>query len=227
MSVTPITNHEQQALDRRTEDYKEQANFEGVIKSYVAQIQILEDETQRLFLEQFVDFAIGTQLDQFGKIVVLAREGFSDDFYRILLKVKIGQNISNGEPNSIITTLKLLTQASLVHYQNLGNAQVGLAIDTTIDPTLVDFFFENMQRVVMAGVRVNFIASFDPDEPFSFDGVGPIGLGFSSLAAPTTGGKLAFLNRRTTPFAFDGDDLSADGFGTLGDVLAGGVFVGL
>lgn len=110
---------------------------------------------------------------------------------------------------------------------------MGLATNGTIDPTLVDFFFENMQRVVAAGVRVNFIACFDPDESFSFDGVGPIGLGFSSTGAPTTGGQFAFLHRQTKPeFAFDSSasptvDPDGGGFGAIADPLVGGFFQGL
>lgn len=232
MTTTLITDHEQRGLDRIIEQYKEKPRFESLLKIFISQIQELEDETQRSFTEQFVDFAVGQQLDLFGTIVGLERQGFDDDFYRILLKVKIGQNISKGEPRSIINTFKLLTQATLVHYQNLGDAQISLAADTDIDPTLIDFFFTNMERVVMAGVRINSISCFDPDESFSFDGTGPVGLGFSSLAAPTTGGKFAFLHRRTLPaFAFGsiaGDsDLSSEGFGTLADVLAGGIFQGL
>lgn len=228
MTPDKITTHVDDALNRRVEQHKEKENLEGMLKAFNNQKQELENVFFEL-LEERLDLnnTVGQQLDNFGKIVDLEREGFDDDFYRILLLVKIGQNVSNGDPERIISTFKLLTQATLVHYQNLGDASIGLSVDTTIDPSLVDFFFENMERVVAGGVRIDFMASFDPDESFSFDGVGPIGLGFSSLAAPTTGGKFAYLNRRSLPFAFAGDDKSALGFGTVIDPVAGGVFVGL
>jgi len=228
MSLVKITTHIVDALSRRIEQYKSKKNIEGMIRAFVKQIQDLEEvgselRNERLDLTQ----TVGVQLDKFGTIVVQEREGFDDVFYRILLQFKIGQNISKGEPAALISTIKLITLASLVHYQNLGFGQVSLSTDGTIDPALINFVFTNMQKVAMAGVRINSIICFDPDEPFSFDGTGPIGLGFSSLAAPTTGGKFAFLHRETIPFAFAGDDISAAGFGTLQDPLAGGTFVGL
>lgn len=226
MSITKITTHIVDGLKRRIEQYKNKPNIEGTLTSFIKQVQDLEDAGDEMFLERMLADAVGEQLDQFGKIVVLARQGFDDDFYRVLLFVKIGQNVSNGEPERIISTMKTLAQADLVFYQNLGNGQIGLGVDVDLDFDLIDFIYNNMQRVVMAGVRINFITCFDPDEPFSFDGTGPVGLGFSSTAAPLTGGKFAFIHRRTTPFAFAGDD-NALGFGTIGDVLAGGVFVGL
>lgn len=228
MPAATISDHVQRALARLVEQYKEKEDVEGLISALSGEWQNLEDVFQSMFLEQYVDTAVGEQLDRFGVIVVLDRNGFDDEFYRILLKVKIGENVSNGEPASIINNFKLLTQATLVHYQNLGNAEILLGTDNDIDDDLVDFFFTNMQRIVMAGVRINNIVIFDPNDPFSFDGQGPIGLGFSSLAAPLTGGKFAFLERRNQPqFAFDGDDSLGGGFGTIIDPIAGGIFQGL
>ena len=231
MIPTPITTHIADAKARLVEQYKSKVRLAGIVDAESRQFQDMEDVINDMFLSQFVDNAVGRQLDEFGTIVDLARQGFDDTFYRILLRFKIGQNISRGEPERIISTMLLITQAGLVIYQNLGNGSIGLAIDTTIDPTLLNFIFTNMQRVVMAGVRINFIVTFDPDDSFSFDGIGPVGLGFSSLAAPTTGGKFAFLNvDSTNKFAFDsiaGIESTDIGFGTLLDPLAGGSMVGL
>lgn len=230
-NATKITTHQTDAIERLIEQYKGKFTVEGMVNAEARQFQDMEDVLFEMFLNRFVDNAVGVQLDNFGTIVDLARQGFDDDFYRILLKFKIGQNISRGEPSRVVSTLKLIAQATLVQYQNLGNGNIGLSINNTLDPTLIDFIFTNMQRVVMGGVKIRFISTFCEDEPFSFDGVGPVGLGFSSLAAPTTGGKFAFLNQPTaTKFAFDseeGIESTDSGFGTLQDPLAGGVFVGL
>jgi len=191
---TPITTHVADAKARLVEQYKRKPNIDGILQSFVQQYQDMEDVINDMFFSRFVNNAVGRQLDLFGTIVDLDRQGFDDTFYRILLNAKIGQNISSGDPERVISTLVLLTGASQVMYQNLNNATVGLAINTTIPANLVDLIFATMQSVVMAGIRIDFIVSYDATEPFSFDGIGPIGLGFSSLAAPTTGGKFAFLN---------------------------------
>lgn len=225
--VTPITTHVDDALARKIEQYKDTPKFDGLVTSLVEQIQLIEDAAHPLFLKRMLAEAEGAQLDGFGKIVGLARQGFDDDFYRILLNVKIGQNISSGEPERVIAVMKILVQANLVHYQNHGDGEISLSVDAEIAEDFVDFIYSNMQKMIMAGVRITYISTFDPDESFSMDGTGPIGLGFSSLADPSSGGKLAYIHRLKFPFAMEGDDRNADGFGALGDPFAGGVFVGL
>lgn len=232
MIPTLIPDHEQEAVDRLIQQYKDKPNVVGFIRAMTRQTQEMEQVIIDMFLNRSINDSVGQQLDELGTIVGIERQGFDDDFYRILIRFKIGQNISRGEPERIISTMKLISEAGLVHYQNLGSGNIGLGVDVDLDPTLIDFIFDNMQRVVMAGIRIDFITSFCPDdESFSFDGVGPVGMGFSSLAAPATGGKFAFLNNPTgKKFAFDsiaGIDTTDLGFGTILDPLAGGVFVGL
>lgn len=226
MALDKILDHSDAAVDRLVQQYKEKPKLEALLRSYTDQVQDLETAFCEVFTDRALDVAIGNQLDLFGTIVNRSRDGFNDEFYRILLRVQIGINTSQGVPEDIISTLKLLLSAGLVHYQNAGNGNILLAADVLTLPASVQFVYDNMQKVVMAGVRITQIICFDPDEPFSFDGVGPVGLGFSSLAAPLTGGKFAFIHQQTTPFAFAGSD-SALGFGTIADPLVGGVFVGL
>jgi hypothetical protein len=230
--VTKIVDHAVRAVLRFIQQYKGKPKLEAMGELIGERAQEIEDIGYDMFTLQALDFAEGVQLDRFGEIVVQDRNGFDDDFYRILLKVKIGINNSSGDPRSIINTIKLLTQSTLVHYQNQGNASISLSIDTVIDDDLIEFIYTNMEKVVMAGVRIDAIIHFDPDESFSFDGTGPVGLGFSSLAAPTSGGKLAYIQRRTNPkFAFSTSTGVADptggGFGCLADPLAGGILQAL
>lgn len=231
-TLVPIANHSDQAIARLMEQYKEKENIEKLIRIYTDRIQEIEDALQPLYLDRMIDNAEGVQLDRFGEIVVLDREGRSDEVYRRFLKVKIGINISKGRPEEVISILLQLTEATLVHYQNLGGANVALSVNTDIPADEVNDVYTDMQNVVSAGVRINYISCFDPDEPFSFDGPGPFGAGFSSLAAPTTGGKFAFIHKNIVPFAFalsttdQGSD-NALGFGSILDPFAGGTFEGL
>ena len=227
MSYDPILTHETDALDRLISQYKDRPNIEGVIKSETDQDQEFETEIQDVLLKRQIEFANGEELDRIGDLVGQNRQGFADDFYRVLLFVKIGQNVSNGEMSRVISVMKLLANDALVHGQWLGNAEIDLAVGTDLDPDLVDFIYQNIEKVVAGGVRVGQIACFDPDEPFSFAGPGPAGLGFGTTADPLVGGKFAFLHLRTTPFAFAGDDESAAGFGSVFDPIVGGRFESL
>jgi hypothetical protein len=223
MAITPITDHKQRALDRLIEQYRDKPVIASIIGVFADQVQELEDIIQTLCTERTVAAADGETLDLLGDLVGIARQGFDDEFYRILIFVKIGQNVSQGEPERAISILKLLTNATLIEYINIGNAEVSLGHDGVMPTADVQFVYDNMQLVVAAGVRVDYIVCFDPLIPFAFDDPQVIGLGFDD-GTDTVGGKFAFVHEQTAPFAFEGVDVSGKGFGDLLDPLVGGVF---
>ncbi len=224
-----ITDHEDAAVRRLLEQYKDKPLIEGLIRCLVADVQ--EEEQAGCDLNDFrldIENTSGTNLDRLGEIVGAERRGLNDADYRIRIQVKIVQNVSEGEPERLIQVLGLLTEDKLVHLQELTLASVGMgAVDGTIDPGDVDFIHEQLELVAAAGIRVDFLTCFDETEPFAFAGLLP-GAGFSSLAAPGVGGKLGFLHRQTLPeFAFDGSEPDPGGFGTLADPYVGGFLQGL
>jgi len=226
--IIKIDNHVEQGLDRRLEQWKDKPNLEGKIVAHNTGLQELEDVffdllNKRLDLSQ----TEGEQLDQVGTIVGQERLNFDDDFYRILLQARIGINVSNGEPERIIDTLKLLTSANFVHYMNLNNAEIAVGSDGIINPLTVEFLINNLQRVVMGGVRVNYLCIYDGEDSFSMDGPNPktIGKGFGDLSDPVNiGGKFGECYNIKNKFSFAGNNTSDDGFGDINDPLVGGVF---
>ena len=228
--ITKITDHVSVGLSRRLEQWKDKPNLAGTISSLIAGAQDLEDTFFDLCEKRLDIFAAeGEQLDQYGTIVRQERLGFDDDFYRILLLARIGINVSNGEPERIISTLGLLTQANFIHYMNLNNAEIALGSDGIINPLTTDFLIANMQRVVMGGVRVNYLCVYDPDEAFSFAGnnTKTIGKGFGTVADANVGGKFGQCYTLKKKFSFSGNNTSDGGFGTIADPLVGGVLEGL
>lgn len=228
--VDKILNHIDQALERRMEQWKEKTNFESVLRSCLGGIQDLENmffdlDEKRLDIFQ----AVGYQLDRIGVIVGQDRLNFDDDFYRILLLARIGINVSNGEPERIINTTKLLTKASFVHYMNLRNAEIALGSDGVINPLSVEFLIFNLQRVVMGGVRVNYLSIYSPTNAFSMDGVNAStpGHGFGTIADLAIGGEFGQMYTIKNKFSFSGNNTSDGGFGSIYDPLVGGVLTGL
>lgn len=232
--ITQNLTHVEDAKKRLLTQYKELPNIEGLISIFSNQIQDLEDVTFSIVDGRTLANGIGEQLDLLGTIVGLTREsGLSDARYRTLLYVKIGQNTSQGAAEKIISIIKLLTDATRVFYQNLNDASLLLAIDTNIDPNddadEVAFVYNNMQNVVMGGVRIDYIVCYSPDDDaFAFAGsnANAPALGFGTVTDSNIGGKLAKTHRLRTPFAFDGQNQSTGGFGSIRDVLMGGTFVG-
>ena len=228
MSVDKIDNHEEIALKQRLEQWKQSPNIEAFIKVYTTQIQELEDAFHPMFLNRALANAIGQQLDEIGLIVGQAREGNNDDRYRTLLFVKIGQNISEGEPERIIDVFLLLSASEWVHYSNLNNAEIRLTGTAFFpDQDEVNFIFRNMQKVVAAGVRLNKILCAEIDDSFCYSGsnVDVDCVGYDD-GTGTTGGKYAQEYTRKEDFAYAGIDPIAQGYGAQHlDPLAGGVYV--
>ena len=164
-----------------------------------------------------------------GVIVVQKRFGLQDPLYRLILLAKIGINISNGEPERIISTFKIITQADFVHYMNHNFGEISLATDGTFDEEFTNFVFDSMEKTLASGVRIAEFVFHEEDLPFGFDG--PTGGqnigGFGTVADGAIGGTFAWMRRFTPTFSFQGDDLSTAGFGSLEDPIVGGGFASL
>ncbi len=225
---TPITSHIDEAKRRLIEQYKGKAELAKLIESLLVGFQEAEQANTDLNEDRSIDAALGVLLDQLGTIVGLTREpGLDDESYRVLLKSKISQNISQGEPERLIDVFKVLTQATLVYLTEHYPAAFG--IGSEVDPVTqaeADKLFRLIEGVAPAGVRFEDIVVFDASEPFAFDGTLP-GLGFGSTTDLSLGGLLATLYTPYREFAFAGGDSSGDGFGSVLDPLVGGNFLGL
>lgn len=224
MSVEKISNHIDQATDRLIEQYKCSPNLKGVVELYAKELQEIEDAAQSVLAGRNIFSAEGSLLDEIGSIVGQPRNGNIDEFYRILILVRIGQNTSNGEPEKIIDIFKLITQASKVQYQEHYPAGVGLMSDGTVTVDTVEFLYSIIQSVLAAGVRLDSMGVWDPECNFAFAGDTLTSQGFGDLNDGNVGGCLSELYVIDVPFAFEGDDENALGFGDLNDPVIGGTF---
>lgn len=223
MIVTKIDNHIQEARDRLISQYKDAPKFTAILDSLVAQIQGLEDAAYSLYLGRWIDQAVGQTLDDFGTIVGQERLGFEDDFYKILLYAKIGENVSQGETVRVVDVYKIITRAQRAELQEHFPAGMILLSNGTINPITANFILERLQRVVGAGIRVDRIGQYSKTNPFGFVGA-PDAQGFSDTTQ-TSGGEFAFFYDTARPFSFlnpNRNDIA--GLGTLEDPIFGGKF---
>jgi len=227
MSIEKIITHESDALLRLMEQFKCRDNLKNIIDIYTPFIQELEDELWTLLNALNCEAMEGQFLDYIGEIVGQEREpGQTDERYRQLIKAKVGINVSEGTPTrSILSVFKILTQSEWVHIIDHLNGNVTLTgtVEYT-DQQIINELFEDMDKVLAAGVRMPYFVCADPELAFAFDGIGPPALGFDDGSA-TVGGKFAVEYTKQLDFAFDGPDL-ADGFGAgTADPFVGGVFI--
>lgn len=81
------------------------------IKNIVGSLSECQNSMFQLLDERGISTAIGAQLDLIGKIVDMPRNGLSDEAYRTMLYFKAALNNSEGTPNEILSSVKIVTQA--------------------------------------------------------------------------------------------------------------------
>lgn len=223
MSVDKINNHIEQAEDRLIEQYKQAEKLKSILQSFNRETQDLEDAIHELFEGRWIDNASGQLLDDFGTIIGQDRLGFDDAFYKILLFVKLGQNISQGETERVIDIYKIITRATIAQLQEHYPAGMTLLSNGTINPITAEFIYNQLQAVTGAGIRIDRIGEFS-EEPFGFVGA-PTALGFGTVADSSIGGTFAFFYDTSPKFGFeDPSNEGILGFGTIEDHIYGGRF---
>lgn len=110
-------NHVAEALALLTEQFKGKPVIEALLSSAVRPVQRLEDELWILLWAWTVDHAVGAQMDDLGVVVGEAREGRSDDDYRIALRLRIRINRSMGRASDMVEISAMINAlATYVEY---------------------------------------------------------------------------------------------------------------
>lgn len=230
MSVTPITTHVVDSLNRLLQQYKDKEKIRALVSAHSEQIQVLEDVFQSLNNFRDIENAIGIQLDRLGDILGIDREGLNDDDYRTRLKVKVIQNISNGEPDRLINVYSFLLGATQVQYQEHYPAGVALMANADVISGQESLIYREIQKISPAGVRVDYIGSYDADDAFAFDGSNgvndiPGADGFGDLTNASVGGMLGEQHIPIeNALAFSGGNPIYLGLGDHLDPYYGGLF---
>ena len=189
-----ISNHEALTLARLIEQYKNKPNITAIIKAYITeQIQDLEDSGCELYDRLNIDLMDGVQLDNIGIIVGQDREGQADSIYRVFLRTKIGVNNSQSSIEDIIQIWQTLTGSDSIEVQELFPATVQLSSSFSIASPYDDLLKSLIEDILGAGVRLEGILVYDPDNAFAFDDSpnDPNTGGFGSLLDLNAGGEFA------------------------------------
>jgi len=180
MNVDKISDHAQAAKDRLLFQYQGKINIEALLDSLGGQqIQDLENVLFDLNTRLDVENSEGVQLDGMGSIVGQPRNGQDDTTYRLFIKAKAGQNVSEGDINRVLSVWKIITGGTVVQVIPSYPAAIELFSDVPVIDSLASAAFALMQDVVAAGVRVT-SSIISPENAFGFENsVGT--LGFDTL----------------------------------------------
>lgn len=115
MSITHITDHLKQGLDRLISQYKGKPRIEGWIKSSIDEIQYVEDVLQDIINSRLVDVATGVRLTILGNLVGQKRLTDDDDGQRKFVMARIAANRSVGQASSVQKVISILDSNPAYH----------------------------------------------------------------------------------------------------------------
>lgn len=167
-----INDHIARAVSLVIEQFEESKTvLLPLLKIYVKQIQDLENAINSLIFSRNPEASTFVALDIIGVRVGEPRNFRNDNEYRQAIFVRAALNLSSGEPESVIDTLKLATNTKRVWYSEVQSATIDLEYQSDFLPPVN--LIEQLNRVSLGGVQV--LASYVPDGLIcGFDGEGPV-----------------------------------------------------
>jgi hypothetical protein len=170
--------------------------FNGLLSSYLDQIQQLEDAAWSVYIGTMLPSATGDALDMLGALVGQPRGGRDDATYKLWITARVRLASSSGTPVDLLAivraVLPLTITITLIEY---FPADVAIDMAGAIDAQTALQIGEMLQQAKAAGVRIDLISSPSAaGENFSFGSAAStpdidVNRGFAD-AAQTTGGKL-------------------------------------
>jgi hypothetical protein len=186
--TTKIDTHAEEALGRLPQQFRGKDRIDGLIRSFVAQIQDAEDAAWQLYNLRSVDADEGVQLDMIGRIVGQPRGGVTDPLYRRYLRARILTNSSTGTVEDLIrvtgAVLGTLTGFG-IEVESFPPASVTVRVinsgDKVVSPEVAEILIEFLRDAVAGGVRI-FAETSEAleDGTFTFDGGAGLGWGDST-----------------------------------------------
>jgi len=168
--------------------FQDKPRIKDAIEVFCNDSQDLENVFFDLLSKRGIDTSMGFQLDVLGEIVDILRNGLSDEDYRIKIKAKIAQNISNGDPESIIYIFKLLTNVSSLELLERSYASYGIHSNYSNINNDIDTIWNIVEASSLAGVQCIEMVKTSINT-FRLGNISTLGL--SSLSNPSSGGILA------------------------------------
>ncbi len=118
------------------------------------EIWAIEDSASSLVGAFNLDGHSDYQLDRIGSLIGCKRLGLSDSYYRKKIRAFAIQQNSFGNHNSVVQIVKLVTNATNVTLENMGNASIQITIDTGWTTWAVENIRMFVESALAAGVQL-------------------------------------------------------------------------
>lgn len=152
------------------EQFEDSPIINELVEIGVEPLQSAERAANQLYYSRDLDTITGVLLDISGVILGVERQGLTDEEYRRILKLWTFLNKSCGEPEMLISALKVFTNASIVHYHEIYPAKVYMQFTSIFIPP--SNLLRLLQKLAVGGVKILLAWTNDSDKNFAFDGEG-------------------------------------------------------
>lgn len=169
--------------------------LKALAKSYLLQLQDVEDAAFEVILERSLDNATGVVLNFLGAIVGQPRTSSDDERYRTAIRARIAINLSDGSPEDIIRVVRLI----LVNGEDFRiieepPAQLRVRVFSPLVSTSHDLLLSLVDLADCAGVRlvIDWSSNLTPSQAFRLGDTvsGGVGLGLGSTVGTAQPGML-------------------------------------
>lgn len=164
MSYTPVkdTNHEGRGVARLLEQFRRSGNLQAILRSYLRQLQRVEDAAWEVIEKRNLVDGFGVILDNIGRIVGRGREDLDDDHYRIAIRAQIRINRSQGKPKDFTDVAVLATPEGTEHTFTALAKTIIWEVLTPLEFVLAyEILFKSLAKVKAAGDQLFFLFSLE------------------------------------------------------------------
>lgn len=168
MTLVQKTQHTEEMLDNRVEQFRDKSRFASLLSAFGSQIQDIEDALFQILSDTSIDSAAGMQLDGVGTIVGEERNGLSDADYRLRIKARVLANKSSGTIEDLLGICDVL---GLTATTVLEPFPANVELESTIAITNGFEVGRFLQSARAAGVGLS-LTWFEQTPAFLFDTAG-------------------------------------------------------
>lgn len=145
-------------LQRAKQELEPVTNIGKLFDIFARNLDLIQEHTERLRLWDNLDKAQGVVLDRYGKNFGVQRDGTSDTFYRLLIKVKMIAQLSGGDIDTVINAVATMygIEPLQVKFEEIFPAKIRVTIQAADlgkeQLEAIDIISKLIKRIIAAGV---------------------------------------------------------------------------
>lgn len=145
-------------LQRAKEEKDPITNIGKLFDIFASHADLIQEHIERIRLWDNIDNAQGKVLDRYGKNFGVQRDGTSDTFYRLLIKVKMIAQLSGGDIDTVINAVASLYEIDpeKIRFAEIFPAKIMVTIQASDlgeeQLKAIDIVSKLIKRIIAAGV---------------------------------------------------------------------------